>query len=181
MAVLAGGSFQLLGERIALKPTISGTLLIQWNDESRFIYVPDPDHRLKFVTRDKREIIPERMYTDGGSIPRVFWSVKGFSPWGYGPAYVLHDWLFHQHRCHFDNTPNKFSLGEANQVLDDAIEYLMVTKKVADNQIARRLIKWGVDNFAKTAWNEPCDPAPAAQSPEALATAIIVGRISFSD
>ena len=62
-------------------PSISGTLLIQWVDGKRFIYVPDPNDGLRFHGGDGRDIVPKRMYTDGGSIPRLFWSVKGFSPW----------------------------------------------------------------------------------------------------
>ena len=33
------------------------------------------------------------MYTDGGSIPRIAQAFNGFSPWGYAPAYMIHDWL----------------------------------------------------------------------------------------
>jgi hypothetical protein len=160
------------------KPLMKGTLLIQWDNENRFIYVPQAPDGLRFQTRDGREVKPERMYTDGGSIPRVFWSVKGLSPWGYGPAYVLHDWLFHVHRCGKDSAPNKYSLAQANDVLDDAIAFLIITKKVSSNELTRRLIKWGVDNFAKKAWNEPCDEEPPGA--KAAVPAITVERISFS-
>src|SRR6266851_6434044 len=51
------------------------------------------------------EIVPGLMYTDGGSIPRVFWSVPGLSPWAFGPAYIVHDWLFVVHRCHWPAPP----------------------------------------------------------------------------
>jgi hypothetical protein len=93
--------------------------------------------------------------------------------------YVLHDWLFHQHRCGKDKPPSNYSMTEANQVLDDAIDLLMQAKKVASNQRARRLIKWAVDKFAKSAWNEPCDPAPVLR--KSVDGAITVGRISFED
>jgi hypothetical protein len=163
---------------------MSGTLLIQWNGEDRFIFVPDVNDPLKFRTKTNREIIPGRMFTDGGSIPRVFWGAKGFSPWGYGPAYVLHDWLFHQHRCKNDAQPNRYSFKEANQVLDEAIAYLMSAKKVPSNQEARNLIKWAVDNFAWAAWNDSCDqepPAPAekVQPGGFVVPVITVGKISF--
>jgi uncharacterized protein DUF1353 len=161
------------------QPSMKGTLLIKWDNESRFIYVPDPQDGLRFLTRDGREIRPARMYTDGGSIPRVFWSVKGFSPWGYGPAYVLHDWLFHAHRCGKDPAPNKYSMEQANEVLDDAIKVLIVTKKVSPNEPARRLIRWAVDHFAETAWNEPCDEEPPSALPEAAIPEVTVGRVSF--
>lgn len=159
--------------------SMKGVLLIQWSDETRFIYVSPNDNPLRFVTRTGREILPGRMYTDGGSIPRVFWSVKGFSPWGYGPGYVLHDWLYHQHRCGRDNPPNNFSFEEANQVLDDAIAFLMATKRVDANPRARSLIKWAVDHFARAAWNEPCDIEPQSEL-KGLAAPITVDRIEFS-
>src|SRR5262249_41845045 len=44
-------------------------------------------------------IVPEDMFTTGGSVPRVFCSIPGLSPWGLGPAYIIHDWLFFVHRC----------------------------------------------------------------------------------
>jgi hypothetical protein len=159
---------------------MKGVLLIQWSDQTRFIYVSPADNPLRFTTRTGREVQPGRMYTDGGSIPRVFWSVKGFSPWGYGPAYVLHDWLYHQHRCRRDSPPNKFSFEETNELLDDAIAFLMVTEKVDSNRLARRLIKWGVDNFGQTAWSEPCDAEPPAEA-KGLVAPITVDRIEFSN
>jgi hypothetical protein len=160
--------------------SMKGVLLIQWSDETRFIYVSPADNPLRFTTRIGREVKPGRMYTDGGSIPRVFWSVKGFSPWGYGPAYVLHDWLYHQHRCLRDSPPNKFSFEEANEVLDDAIAFLMVTKKVDSNRLARRLIKWAVNNFGQAAWDESCDAEPPAEA-KGLVAPITVDRIEFSN
>ena len=185
-ALLALSVARLVAKAQTAKPRagMSGILLIQWDGEDRFIFVPDANDPLKFRTKSNREIMPGRMYTDGGSIPRVFWAAKGFSPWGYGPAYVLHDWLFHQHRCKNDTAPNIYSFDEANQVLDEAIAYLMTTKKVSSNQRARGLIKWAVDNFAWAAWNEPCDqepPAPAGKmQPGGLVVPVItVGKISF--
>ena len=160
--------------------SMKGVLLIQWSDETRFIYVSPTDNPLRFMTRNGREVRPGRMYTDGGSIPRLFWSVKGFSPWGYGPAYVLHDCLYHRHRCDRDGPPNKFSFEEANEVLDDAIAFLMVTKKVDSNRLARRLIKWAVDNFGQEAWDKSCDAEPPAEA-KGLVAPTTVDRIEFSN
>jgi hypothetical protein len=169
--------------RAAAIPTLKGTLLIQWDGESRFIYLPDPNNPLTFLTRDGRTIVPARMYTDGGSVPRVFWGAKGFSPWGYGPAYILHDWLFHRHRCGEDTGPDRYSMAQANQVLDDAIEYLMRTGKVSRNNQARHLITWAVNKFASTAWNEACGelpPAPLAfPGGPPIVQGVTVGRITF--
>lgn len=166
-----------------VKPELSGSLLIQWIGEDRFIFVPDPVNPLRFRTSTNREITPGRMYTDGGSIPRIFWSAKGFSPWGYGPAYMIHDWLFHQHRCKLDVPPARFTMLEANVALDEAIAVLMASRKVTDNRRARNLIKWAVDNFAADAWNGSCEPLPPTPAPGALPEGpapVTVGRISFN-
>ena len=189
------------GTPAAKSGQLLGTLLIQWSDESRFIYVVDPANPLRYRTKDGREIRPGRMYTDGGSIPRVFWGVKGFSPWGYAPAYIIHDWLFHQHRCGKDTAPNNFTFDEANTALDDVIEILFKLKKVDANEDARRLIKWAVDHFAQGAWKEVCDKEPPlllaldgfqslhrefekfgrGTGPQTPPRAIVVERISFGN
>lgn len=116
------------GSVMEAQGSLSGTLLIQWTAEDRFIYVPDPKRPLTYV-RGERRIVPGRMYTDGGSIPRVFWSAKGFSPWAYGPAYAVHDWLFNEHRCGRDAADAPMTLAEANEILDNSIGILVARKR----------------------------------------------------
>jgi len=58
---------------------LHGVLLIKWVREDRFVFVPDESDPLTYE-RGGRKIVPGAMFTDGGSIPRLFWSVKGFSP-----------------------------------------------------------------------------------------------------
>jgi hypothetical protein len=160
---------------------LNGILVVQWIDDKRFIYAPDPTNPLRFRARDNREIKPGRMYTDGGSIPRLFWAVRGFSPWGYAPAYVVHDWLFHQHRCKRDNPPDQFTLEQANQALDDVVSILFRRKTVQPDEAARTMIKWAVDKFADEAWNEPCDVDPPLRLDQlfSLRTRITVERLAF--
>jgi Protein of unknown function (DUF1353) len=76
-----------------------GSLDVRWIKPDTFIYVPSQEDPLRFTTSDRRVIAPREMYTDGGSIPRLFWGVPGYSPWGYAPAYIIHDWLFEAHHC----------------------------------------------------------------------------------
>jgi hypothetical protein len=52
-----------------------------------------------FMAASGKWIVPEDIFTDGGSIPRIFWSIPGLSPCGLGLAYVIHDYLFVVHRC----------------------------------------------------------------------------------
>lgn len=75
----------------------SGKLYVEWIAPNQFIYRPDSLNPLVYVTADGRRIQPQLMYTDGGSIPRLFWSAPGFGPWDFAPGYIVHDWLFEQH------------------------------------------------------------------------------------
>lgn len=164
------------------KGALSGALLIQWTGEDRFIFTPDPQKPLVY-TRGQRRIAPGRMYTDGGSIPRVFWSAKGFSPWAYGPAYIVHDWIFNEHRCGRVFQGAAITLSEANDILDDAINILVARKTADANGEARRLIRWAVDNFGYKAWNGDCLPAPPVMSAAAgqRRAPVTVGRIELGE
>jgi hypothetical protein len=64
------------------------------------------------------------MYTDGGSIPRLLWSVPGFSPWGYGPAYIVHDWLFAAKHC-ADPAYAWVTFDDSARALGESIKTLM--------------------------------------------------------
>ncbi|WP_415922749.1 DUF1353 domain-containing protein [Tateyamaria sp. SN6-1] len=71
----------------------------------RFLYVPVGDRALQFQRPSQDDpsksivIRPEAFYTDGGSIPRIVQAFPGFAAWGYGPAYVIHDWVFVARKC----------------------------------------------------------------------------------
>jgi len=93
-----------------------GSLVVVWVGEGggpgdgRFLYVPDPDDPLTFKRNDPKApgavIRPGIMYTDGGSIPKIAQAFRGFSPWGYAPAYMIHDWLFVARHCLKDGSPD---------------------------------------------------------------------------
>ena len=92
----------------------SGTLMVVWVDtgfsssqgDGEFLFIPYRNDPLTFrrpeqddIPEGKRIIAPQAFYTDGGSIPRFGQSIRGLNAWGYGPAYVIHDWLFVARRC----------------------------------------------------------------------------------
>lgn len=79
--------------------SFAGKLTVEWVRPNLFIYRPDKDDPLRFTAPDGRVIQPRLMYTDGGSIPRLFWSAPDFGPWDFAPGYIVHDWLFQQHHC----------------------------------------------------------------------------------
>jgi hypothetical protein len=153
-------------------------LLLQWNSEDGFIYIPDPNDPLIYSRPGKPAIPLERMFTDGGSIPRVFWSVPGFSPWAYGPAYILHDWLYNAHRCcHLPPPPAGYDEAGANEVLYDAIGILVQQGKADGHGEARNLIKWAVDTYGAAAWNGACTPTPLRTL--RAKTSVTIERISL--
>jgi hypothetical protein len=99
------------------------------------------------------------MYTDGGSIPRIFWSVPGYSPWGIGPAYIIHDWLFTAHHCsaagydlmHFEDSARVMgetikTLMETHIVPKDETVFFNVVEAVK-SPIAERIWKKGECNL----------------------------------
>ena len=78
---------------------LSGRVVVEWREPDLFVFRPDLDRPLTFVRSGGDTIKPGEMLTDGGSIPRPFWVFKNFSPWGYGPAFIVHDWFFHMQNC----------------------------------------------------------------------------------
>ncbi len=88
---------------------LKGSLFVMWvgeggpSGDGKFVFVPDPNNRLTLIrtapNATLREIRPTMMYTDGGSIPKIGQVFNGFSPWGYAPAYMMHDWLFVARQC----------------------------------------------------------------------------------
>ena len=78
---------------------LGGTVSVDWTEEDLFIYRPGKDPLWFRPSFMKSPIRPVEMYTDGGSVPRVFWNIPGLSPWALGPAYVIHDYIFLVHRC----------------------------------------------------------------------------------
>lgn len=116
-----------------------------------FVYVPDPVDPLRLRRSNSKasikEIVPPMMYTDGGSIPRPATLFRGFSPWGYAPAYVIHDWLFVARHCLNDGNSAEIyedykyvTFQESAEVIGEAIKALVVQKRVSPNQVAPQII-----------------------------------------
>jgi hypothetical protein len=170
-AVLAGGCATLNARQHAISGgELSGKLALAWDDGYRFVAYPVKGSELTYkLPKGHRladllgEIKPEIMYTDGGSIPRTFWSFDGLSPWEYGPAFIIHDWIFNRHYCEKDAFP--VSLAEANDILLDAMILLdrQVTKRHGQRphnyEDVRRLIDAAVTSFSSQVWNRGTCPA----------------------
>lgn len=103
---------------------LSGKVVVEWRKPNLFTYKPDAGEPLVFVRKSGDTIRPELMFTDGGSIPREFWVFKNYSPWGYGPAFIVHDWLFHMENCKLPSH-EKYSVGEAATIMSEVMKTMM--------------------------------------------------------
>lgn len=149
---------------ISRKSVIDGRLFVMWvgegapdSGDGKFVFVPNPRDPLRMTRYDKTGaqvgpvLQPGIMYTDGGSIPRIATVFKGFSPWGYAPAYMIHDWLFIAKHCVTDGTATTeqakiagMSFQTSAIVIAEAIAFLEESRQVARNDIAPAAISSAV-------------------------------------
>lgn len=101
-----------------------GDLDVRWNAPDCFIYIPSATNPFQFTASDKKVITPQAMYTDGGSVPRILWGIPGLSPWGYAPAYIVHDWLFEAHHQHNPEYQD-INFDRSAEILAEGIKTLM--------------------------------------------------------
>jgi hypothetical protein len=106
------------------KGRLQGKLVVQWIDYDKFMFLPDEDSPLAFTRSNGEIITPRKMYTDGGSIPRALWAFKNYSPWGYAPAFIIHDWLFEMKHCQYAGYEN-YDHKEAAKVMSEVLKTLM--------------------------------------------------------
>ncbi len=109
---------------------LHGKLIVQWIDHDKFIFVPDEEKPLTFIRHNQKRISPKRMYTDGGSIPRPMWVFRSYSPWGYAPAFIVHDWLFVMQHCKYLGH-EEFNVEEAAWVMSEIMKTMMLKEKEA--------------------------------------------------
>ena len=119
----------------------TGSVFVMWVAEGNnagdgiFLFVPDPRDPLIFHRPDPNshgaKIQPGLMYTDGGSIPKIAQVFNGLSPWGYAPAYMIHDWLFVGRHCLVD--------GEAGHRFDEIRDVNFQTRR---RFLRRRFRPW---------------------------------------
>ena len=103
---------------------LQGKITVEWRKPNLFAYKPHAEEPLVFVRKGGDTITPKEMFTDGGSIPRPFWILKNFSPWGYGPAFIVHDWLFHMQDCKEEGY-EKYSIEDAATIMSEVMKTMM--------------------------------------------------------
>jgi hypothetical protein len=152
-------------------------LMVFWVGEDNFVYYPAKNNPLTYHLPASlqsrlggiKSIRPGLHYNDGGSIPRFVRGLAGFSPWGYGPAYAVHDWLFAAHHC--IETGQRDRLDKRDEVetakveqvdfpasadiLAGVISALVVEDRVPKRPLAPGAIYTAVDSVvAKNIWED---------------------------
>jgi len=107
---------------------LKGRLVVEWIDQDKFLFLPDATNPLVFRRKNDEVIEPRRMYTDGGSIPAALRSIKSYSPWGYAPAFIVHDWLFVMHHCKVPGHEN-IDLEKAATIMSEVMKTVMENPK----------------------------------------------------
>lgn len=158
-ALLLAGCDTAIYDDASKDGKLDGTLAVVWVGEGnpdagdgQFVFVPVRNDPLKFTRPNGQIIIPGMIYTDGGSIPRIAQPLKGFSPWGYAPAYMIHDWLFVARKCLTDQdaTPEEASavgnlaFRDSAVILAEVIKTLIDRGSVLPDDVAPGAITWAV-------------------------------------
>ena len=167
LALLAPGcaSYQY---RHLMPGKFEGKVTVTWVEPNLFIYEPDPVTPLTYTAASGRKLVPTKMYTDGGSIPPFLWGVPGYSPWGYAPAYIIHDWLFEAHHCSYPGQGDT-AFTESAELLAEGIKTLMESGKVPKDEFVEFSIYEAVSSsVAKNLWdNGACNPPAEVMGPKA--------------
>jgi hypothetical protein len=154
---------------------VSGYLMVFWDGYDNFIYYPYYADPLTYTLpkglaqrAGYDTIRPGAMFTDGGSIPQAVRNWTGLSPWGYGPAYIVHDWLFIARHCNKTGQTGRFDERDRKEarkvesvdfqlsadVLAAVIQALVAQDKVPKHDFAPKAIYTAVDSgIARNLWN----------------------------
>lgn len=155
--------------------TFKGKLDVEWIAPNQFIYRPHATDPLVFEI-DGRKVQPRAMYTDGGSIPRLFWSVPEFGPWDFAPGYIIHDWLFEQHHCK-EGDWAAYSFERSAEILAEAIKTQMVKGGEPDPTVVWAIYEAVRTPIARGLWDKgTCKPPPPEIRPATNATEARAGQ-----
>jgi len=124
-----------------------------------FEFIPRKVKPFAFIRHTGERIEPRRMFTDGGSVPRLLWSVSGYSPWGQGPAFLVHDYEFDAHHCGIGSK----SFDEVTLTMMEAVKTLMESQLSHKDESTFHWIHAGISsNVARKAWDRtyPTCPLP---------------------
>lgn len=146
--------------------TFTGEVAVVWltgtkgSGDGTFVYVPTEARPLTFLRPGGKTITPGMMYTDGGSIPSFARIVNGLTPWNYGPAYIVHDWLFRARQCLNDDSTNPdydavkdLDFQDSAEIIAEAIKALEASGRVKKDRISGALVTAAVTSpFSHRYW-----------------------------
>lgn len=139
----------------------AGELDVRWVKNDYFLFMPNKDNPFTFLRKDGSAIRPGPMYTDGGSIPRFLWGIKGYSPWGYAPAYIVHDWLFEAQHCGFE-PDNKYTFDDSVSLMAESLKAIMeASPEVRDYFVFDTVVAAIGSPIAKRLWENGSCKTPA--------------------
>lgn len=133
--------------------------------DGTFIYVPTPRKPLTFTRPEEKAegktITPPMMYTDGGSVPGLARAFRGLTPWNYGPAYIVHDWVFMARQClNLGETDADYQalagldFQDSAEIIAESIKALEVSNRVKAKDISGAAVTFAVTSpFSKARWN----------------------------
>jgi hypothetical protein len=150
----------------------SGGLVVYWVGETErgmgdgtFVLVPTRNDPLTYRTAPgsgwQGTIQPGIMYTDGGSIPQIAQAIPGLSPWGYAPAFMVHDWLYVARHCLTDGATDAeylalkdVTFADSADLMGQAISAMFAQGLVRENPSAATGISSGVNGLiSRQAWD----------------------------
>jgi hypothetical protein len=155
---------------------LKGDVEVRWIAQDRFIYLKTGNPLSFKASFMSVPIVPDVMFTDGGSIPQVFWGIPGLSPWGLGPAYIIHDWIFEVHRCGRNAPPEvkAITFEQSAIILAEVGKELIRVGLIRDDMLDA--IVWGVrTRYARSLWGRPGTP-DECKPPHLLRRAAVGGQ-----
>lgn len=137
------------------------SIRLRWAAPDWFEFIPHPP-MFAFIRASGERIQLGRMFTDGGSIPRIGWLAESLSPWGYAPAYLVHDWEFDLHHCNLSD--KRFE--EVRDTMMEAIKTLMEQELAPRAPVTFQIIYAGINSsIAHSIWDRPFETCPLPPDP----------------
>jgi hypothetical protein len=130
-------------------------ICLRWAAPDWFEFLPQSPP-FRYVRASGEKVEPGAMFTDGGSIPRAAQVLKSLSPWGYAPAYLLHDWEFDLHHARRSSK----SFEDVRNTMMEAVKTLMETGICPKDEQIFTLISAGITSpFARHVWENEMERA----------------------
>lgn len=134
---------------------------LRWIEPDWFEYLPSATEPFAFVRHSGDAVVPRRMFTDGGSIPSIARVFESLSPWGYAPAYLVHDWEFDLHHCR--RTDKTFE--DVRDTMMEAVKTLMVLGVVPESRFTFQAIDLAIGCYvARRIWDKNPENCPLPPS-----------------